>query len=65
MRIPVGCSIDRATGERTDRYAEGTERDAALLAEAILRAARKGREESRIPAGGNRYEQQNRREAQK
>lgn len=59
MRIPVGCSIDRATGERTDRYVEGAGEDARLFAEALLRAAQKGREEAkRMEWRGKQHEQQ-------
>lgn len=39
MRIPIGCSIDRKTWERTNRYREGTAEEAQAVAEAILRAA--------------------------
>lgn len=40
MKILVGCSIDRRTGEVTHRYREGTAEEARALAEALLRASR-------------------------
>lgn len=39
MKIPIGCSIDRKTGERTDRYREGTAEEARAIAEAMIRAS--------------------------
>ena len=46
MRIPVGCSIDRKTGERKDRYRECTPEEAQAFAAAILRAAAEARRET-------------------
>lgn len=60
MSERVGCSIDRKTMQKIADYGSI---DAASLAEAIMRAAQKGREERRLTSGGKRYEQQ-RREAQ-
>lgn len=55
MRIPIGCSIDRRTGERTDRYREGTAQEAQAIAEAIFRAScaidRERRQAALIAAG--------------
>ena len=39
MRIPIGCTFDRATGERKDLYRECTPEEAEAFASAILRAA--------------------------
>lgn len=59
MKIPVGCSIDRKTGERTDRYCEGTAEDARRLAEALLQAAQKSRRAGMLNRfGGKKNEQQ-------
>ena len=55
MRIPIGCSIDRKTWERTDRYREGTAEEARAIAEAMLRASsaidRERRQAALIAAG--------------
>ena len=39
MRIPIGCTFDRETGERKDLYRECTAEEAEAFASAILRAA--------------------------
>lgn len=57
MKILVGCSIDRRTGEVTNRYREGTAEEARALAEALLRAAKMAQAEGRRANEMKRYEQ--------
>lgn len=48
MQMPIGCTIDRKTGERTDLYRECTTEELQGLARALLRAAEAAGEAAKI-----------------